>query len=438
MDEARRRPRLSRRDFLARAATLGAAPWFVPARALGLGESEGANARIGVGLIGTGSRGMAHLRQLLGNGGVQVTAVCDPFRSKREAARRQTEGRYAEAVRAGSYKGCGAHADFRALLARKDVDAVFISSPEHWHALHTALAVEAGKDVYCEKAMTLTAAEGRAVCEAVRRHRRVFQLGTQQRSRSSFRLACELARNGYLGRIHTVEVGVPGGRSLPDVPPSPAPPGLDYELWLGPAPRTPYNRIKCSFDWYFMYDYCIGWIGSWGVHHIDIAQWGTPAFVADRIQVEGTAEFPRAGLANTSTRWRVRFTTPEGTALSFRDNSGHPQGCRFVGEEGYIHVNRGGISAQPASLLKLRPRPSDEHLHVSRNHHADFLECVRSRRDPVSPVESGHTATLLTIIADIATRVGRSLTWDWRAERFVGDEGANRFLGRPLRSPWRL
>jgi len=429
---------VSRRGFLAGAAAL-AAPYVVPASALGANGRAPANDRIGVGAIGVGGRGSGHVGAFSSNSQTQVVAVCDPFEKKREAAKKRVEARYAAEIDAGTYKGCGAYADFRDLLARDDVDAVVIASPEFWHALHTVWSVKTGRDVYCEKAMTLTHYEGTAVVQAVRRHGRIFQLGTQQRSSSNFRFACELARNGYLGTLKRVQVGVPGGRGLANVPPSPVPPGLDYEMWLGPAPYSPYNNVKCSYNWYFMYDYCIGWIGSWGVHHIDIAQWGAPSLVDSTLDIEGTANIPADGIGTASTAWDVNLTAPQGVVLNFTHNGKNPQGCRFIGDKGWVHVNRGGIKADPPSLLKLRLKPDDEHLYVSRGgHHGNFIECIRTRRDPVAPVEAGHRATVLTIISDIATRVGRKLTWDWKTERFVDDDGANRFLRRPMRSPWTL
>jgi hypothetical protein len=398
----------------------------------------GANDRITIGAIGVGGRGSGHVRSFLGHRDTQVLAVCDPFEKKREAARRRADQRYADEREKGTYKGCAAYADFRELTGREDIDAVVIASPEYWHALHSVWALRSGKDVYCEKAMTLTAAEGQAVRAAVRRHGRVFQLGTQQRSGRNFRFACELARNGYLGRVKKVEVGVPGGRALRNVPAAEPPPGLDYEMWLGPAPWSPYNKLKCSYNWYFIYDYCIGWIGSWGVHHVDIAQWGCPSLRTARLEVEGQGTFPNDGIANTSTGWHVHYRTPAGLHFSFTHNRVHPQGCRFIGEKGWVHVNRGGIRAKPASLLKVGLKPGDERLYRSRNHHANYIECIRSRRDPVAPVEQGHTATMLTIIGDIATRLRRTLTWDWETESFVGDSEANRMLRRPMRSPWVL
>jgi len=429
---------LSRRRFLAGMAAALAAPAVVPASALGLGGREPPSERITIGSIGLGSRGNDHLGAFLSRGETQVLAVCDPFESKREAAKKRAEDRYAADAGRGTYKGCAAYADFRELLARPDIDAVAIASPENWHALQGAAAVRAGKDVYGEKALTLTVAEGRALCETVRRHGRIFQVGTQQRSGRNFRFACELARNGYLGRLQTVQVAVPGGRVLPNAPPRPVPPGLDYELWLGPAPWTPYDDLKCSFNWYFIHDYCVGWIQSWGVHHIDIALWGAPALAASTLQVGGAAVFPPDGLANTSVTWRVDATTPDGLHLYFTDDSGQRHGCRFEGDKGWVHVDRAGIWAGPESLLKAALGPEEEHLYESNDHHGNFLECVRSRRDPVAPVEGGHAATTLTIVSDIACRLGRKVTWDWKAERFPNDDAANRMLSRAMRSPWTL
>ena len=430
--------RVSRRRFLAGAAAVLAAPYVVPASVLGAGGRAAPSERITTASIGVGGRGNDHLGAFLGRSETQVLAVCDPYENKREDARKKVEARYADDMGRGAYKGCQATPDFREIIARDDLDAVVIASPENWHGLHGARAAAAGKDIYCEKALTLTVAEGRALCNAVRRYGRVFQVGTQQRSDRNFRFACELARNGYLGKVHTVKVGVPGGRALPTVQPKPVPPGLDYDLWLGPAPWTPYNDLKCSFNWYFMADYCKGWIEPWGVHHVDIALWGAPGLGATTLEVEGTAVFPEDGLADTSITWRVECTAPGGPRLLFSDNGHHEQGCRFEGDSGWVLVNRGGIWAQPASLLKVAIKPGDEHLYESNDHHGNFLQSVRSRRDPVAPVEAGHAATTLTLVSDIATRLGRKVTWDWKAERFVNDAAADRMLSRPMRSPWRI
>jgi hypothetical protein len=431
-------PRLNRRRFLAGSGTVLAAPYFVPASVLGAAGRTPPSDRIRTGHIGVGGQGSGHVGALAGNPATQVMAVCDPFQAKREAAKSRVEAHYATQIGQGTYKGCDAYADFRQLVARDDIDAVVIASPEFWHALHSVGAMRNGKDVYCEKAMTLTVYESQVVRETARRQARVFQLGTQQRSDRNFRFAAELALNGYLGKLQTVKVSVPGGRPLPVAKPVPPPPEVDYEMWLGPAPYTPYNDLKCSYNWYFIYDYCIGWIGSWGVHHIDSALWGAPMFRTGKIDVQGTGVFPPQGLANTSISWRVEVLAADGTRMIFTDDSGQPHGVRFEGDKGWVHVVRGGIQAEPKSLLKATLRPDDIHLYESHSHHANFLDCIRTRRDPVSNVDAGFAATVLTIVSDVATRRGGHVTWDWTAEQFVGDEQANRTLRRPMRSPWTL
>lgn len=430
--------RRSRRRFLAGAAGILATPYFVPGSVVGMNGRAPANDRIRTGHIGLGGRGSGLAGAFIGDSATQVMAMCDPFQSKRERAQQRANARYAEDIGTGTYKGCDAYSDFRDLVTRDDIDAVTIASPEFWHALQSVWAMRHGKDVYCEKAMTLTVYESQAVREAVRRHARVFQLGTQQRSDRNFRFAAELALNGYLGKLHTVKVAVPGGRSLAVAKPAAPPPELDYEMWLGPAPFTPYNNIKCSYNWYFIYDYCIGWIGSWGVHHVDSALWGAPMFARGPIQLEGTAVFPTEGLADTSITWEVNVLAEDGTRMIFSDDRTQPHGVRFEGDCGWVHVVRGGIQAEPASLLKSVLKPNDVRLYESRSHHGNFLECIRTRRDPVSNVDAGFAATVMTIVSDITTRLERKLTWDWSTEQFADDDIANSMLRRPMRSPWTL
>lgn len=414
---------MNRRGFLGRAAAAAAAPLLLPSWSRGQGAPSN---RITAAIIGMGDRGRQHLGALRSLPEAQVVAVCDVFRSKAESAQR------------GLGASCTAHQDFREIIARPDVDAVFITAPEHWHAVMAIAAMNAGKDVYCEKALSLTVAEGRAVCDAVRRTGRVFQAGTQQRSDGNFRLACELARNGYLGRLQRVVVAVPAGPRPPLLPVEAPPADLDYELWLGPSPLKPHRRGLCTYNWYFVTDYCAGWIQSWGVHHMDIALWGAPQLMASTLTVEGTATFPESGTADVAFGWQTRMTTPDGLSLEFHDDRSGPfgHGVRFIGDRGWVHVVRGGIKAEPASLLQTLLRPGQTRLPRSTHHVDDFLQAMRSRRDPIAPVEGVHAATTGTLIADIANRCGRKLTWDWAAERFVGDDMANRMLTRTLRNPW--
>lgn len=429
---------LSRRVFLGATASAIAAPMIVPATALGGEGSKAPSERINVGVIGLGSRGGQHLKAFLGRSDAQVLAVCDPYLNKQSIWKGYIERHYGKSI--PGYKGCHVYTDFRELIARDDIDAVAIASPENWHALQGVTAVRAGKDVYGEKALTLTVEEGRTLVDAVRKSKRIFQVGTQQRSDQRFRHACELARNGYLGKLHTIKVAVPGNKPIGILPEAPVPPNLDYDTWLGPAPQKPHRKGLCTFNWYFVSDYCAGWIQSWGIHHCDIALWGAPQLMASTIDIEGTAEFPVNSTADTSLSWLVNMQTPDGLKVSFANDKrpNHPHGCRFIGDKGWVHVKRGSIHAEPKSLLTVKLKDTDEHLYESRNHHTNFLECIRSRRDPAAPVEAGHAATTMTLVADIATRLRRKLTWDGKAERFVNDDTANQMLGRTYRKPWQL
>lgn len=431
---------LSRRRFLASAASAMAAPMFIPARALGRDGAVAPSNRIAVGAIGMGGRGTGHIREISALPGVELLAVCDASRLRAEKARSLAR----ETLNA---PGCAALHDFREIVARSDIDAVTIAAPEHWHAVMSIAAMRAGKDVYCEKALALTVAEGRAMCDAVRRTGRVFQAGTQQRSDRRFRFACELARNGYLGRLRTVTVAVPGGNlrlpageSALRLPVAPVPEDLDYDLWLGPSPLKPYRKGMESYYWYFLTDYCAGWIQSWGVHHLDIALWGAPALGASTLDVEGSATFLPDSDVDVSFNWDVTATEPGGVQLRFFDDASSPigHGCRFEGDKGWVHVTRGDIRAEPVSLLDVVIRPDEDRLYVSDHHMENFVHCVRSRREPAAPVEACHAATTLSLIADIATRTGRKMTWDWRREQFVNDEAASRMLTRTLRKPWTL
>ncbi len=429
---------VSRRRFLGTAASAIAFPTVLPSSVFGANAPSN---RIACGVIGLGARGGGHARAAMQMPQSQLIAVCDVYRSKCEKVKHAADRHYAKQRGAGTYKGCDMTQDFRELVARPDIDAVLIASPENWHGVQMGMAAAAGKDVYGEKSLTHTIPEGRALVDTVRRHGCVFQAGTQQRSDPKFRLACELARNGYLGKVHTVHVGVPGGkgRARPGAwPVVPVPEELDYDLWLGPAQWKPYRQGLCSYQWYFVYDYCVGWVVSWGVHHMDIAMWGMPELHQGRVEVEGTAQFFN-GTADVSHSWDVTITTAGGLRLNFVDNSkGHGQGCRFIGEDGWVHVNRGRITASDPALLKTALKPGDVRLQQSRHHHQDFFESVRARRDPVATVEACHRATALTIVADIATRLRRKVVWDWDTEQFIDDVAANRMLVRTMRSPWRV
>ncbi len=428
---------LSRRGFLGCAAATAAAPFLLPAAA------RGANERVTMGLLGAGGQGTGVMRGFLGQRDVQVVAVCDVQESRRNAAKALVNNHYS-ALAEKDYKGCEAYNDFREVLARPDIDAVIIAPQDHWHAIMCVQAAEAGKDMYCEKPLGVSVRECQAIRDAVRRYGRVFQTGTQQRSDRRFRQACELARNGYLGKIHTVKVGAPGPSYQPryrgPITPEPVPPGFDYEMFVGPAPMKPWHRARLDWPgWYLIWDYCVGFICNWGVHHLDIAFWGCPDLAKGPIELSFSADYRNFGLCDNVNGWSGEFVYPSGLKMLFSDN-GHPcaQGCRFEGTEGWVHVDRGSIAADPPSLLQVTFKPDDIRLHHSDHHQADLIEAIRKRTDPVAPVEAGHLASYFGMIADIAARLNRKLKWDTASERFLADPEADRMLVRPMREPWTL
>jgi lactate dehydrogenase-like 2-hydroxyacid dehydrogenase/predicted dehydrogenase len=458
---------ISRRRFLSGAAAVLGVPAFVPGRALGRGGSVPASERITVGVIGTGNRGTADMLGVMSSPLSQVVAVCDCRRPRLDAAKAKVDQYYAGKAGSGSGDGCRAYHDFREVIDRGDIDAILVCPPDHWHGIIATRALRAGKDLYCEKPLGRTIAESLAVRDAAVKHDRVFQTGTQQRSDALFRQACTLARGGHLGKIHTIEVAVPAGGDIVKPPTAQVPDGFDYDLWTGPAPLHSFDLKRCEWlGMYWIADYCVGFICNWGIHHLDIAAWGCPEVVEAPFEIEGSGFVPTPGkgICDTVVTWRTEFRYPSGLRLSFTSDRGpfdwqksqglteeslhaledtdpkhhHDTGCRFIGDEGWVHVTRGAIHAEPSALLSKSIDPAAAGLAVSDDHYVNFLRSVRSRRAPVSTVESGHRATVLGNVADIAVRLGRKLKWDPRAERFLDDEEANRRLSQPMRSPWRL
>ena len=427
---------LTRRQFLKRGAAAAlAGPVIVSASALGAGESRAPSDRIHVASIGVNNMGGGHLKGLAGNPDVQVVAVCDVDAKVRERGLETVARAYGEKRRTGSFKGCDGYNDFREVLARPDVDAVVIAVPDHWHAPISIAAAQAGKDIYCEKPMTLTIAEGRAMIGAVRRYRRVFQAGTQRRSWARVRHVCELVRNGRIGRLLRVTAGVGGNNRTcePTWEPAPVPPELDYDLWLGPAPWAPYHPLRCHYSFRFIRDYSGGQMTNNGAHWADVAQWGIGADGTGPIEIEGRAEYPRSGLFDTATKADFTATYASGVRLNLNMGWGEP---RFDGTEGWVDV---AGNAEPASILKSRIGPNEIHLYeADGDHMGDFLRCVRTRKDPAAPVEVGHCSATVCHLGNIAMLLGRKVKWDPEAERFVGDPEADRMLSRATREPWRL
>ncbi len=425
-------PRLAvttRRSFLRNAAAAIAFPYFLPRAALGSARRAAASERITLGLIGVGNMGTAHLRAFLGYRDVQVLAVCDVDRTKRDKARQTVAERYGST--AG--RGCAAYHAFEELLARDDLDAVVIAVPEHWHAIIAIAACRAGKDVYCEKPLALTVREARAMVRAARRYDRVFQTGSQQRSAANFRYACELVRNGRIGKLQTVHVGVGGTSHEAYLPEEPVPDGFDWDRWLGPAPWAPYNHERASGSysggWRLIRDYSGGMMTDWGAHHFDIAQWGMGTDHTGPVEIHPARENADAGDDHNLLTYVY--------ASGVRMYRGKANGILFTGTEGRVEVNRGYFRTWPDSIGREPIGPNEIHLYESRDHRQNWLDCIRTRRRPIADVEIGCRSVTVCHLGNIATWLGRPIRWDPEREEIIGDPEASRWLDRPKRAPWR-
>lgn len=413
-------PQLSRRSFLAGTSAAIAAPWIVPDTCFG------ANDRITLGFIGVGGQGRGNLSGFLKK--ANVAAVCD------------VDSRHAvEAVKLIEKAGgsCEVFADYRRLLERKEIDAVVVSTPDHWHALPTIHACRAGKDVYCEKPLSLTVTEGRAMVSAARDHGRIVQTGSQQRSAENFRKACELVRSGAIGQVREVLVGIPESNFKgPPVADGTPPAELDYNTWLGPAPARPYNEKRVHYNFRFFWDYSGGQMTNWGAHHIDIAQWGLGMDDSGPVTVEGTAEFHPEKWYEVTKTCRLTYTYANGVRMIVGQvQADIPGGTTFIGEKGRIFVNRGVLKAEPAELLDA---PRTVALEASANHHDNFLDCIRSRKRPICDVEIGHRTATACHLGNLVARLGRKIAWDPKTETIPGDAEAAAMLSRPGREPWTL
>jgi predicted dehydrogenase len=388
------------------------------------GKANPAAERIRIACIGLGNQGGGNMGRVLKN----VVAVCDVDRDRLAKA---------AAVAEKAVGKVEAVTDYRRLLDRKDIDAVVVTTPDHWHALITADACAAGKDVYCEKPLSLTIAEGRAMVKAARKHNRIVQTGSQQRSDAKFRQACELVRSGKIGKVRTVRVGIPGVNFKgPGVADSDPPAELDYDLWLGPAPKRPYNAKRVHYNFRFFWDYSGGQMTNWGAHHLDIAQWGLGMDESGPVAAEGKARYHKDGLFEVPEFCEVTLTYADGVKIIC--GQGEKGGTLFEGEKGKIFVTRGKIEADPAELLTAPRSESDVRLYASDSHFGNWLDCIRTRKAPICDVEIGHRSATVCHLANIALRTGRKITWDPAKEEIVGDPEAAKLVSRPYREPFKL
>ena len=387
---------------------------------------------IRMGFIGVGGQGNHNLGQLMKH----AVAVCDVDKTHLAAAKQR--------VQKANGRPCAAFSDYRKLLEDKSIDAVLISTPDHWHTLPAIHACQAGKDVYCEKPLTLFVAEGQALVKAVRRYKRVFQTGSQQRSDPEFLKACEYVRSGRLGRIKVVKVGLPGPNyekkadplSVPDSDP---PPELDYEMWLGPAPKRPHNKKRVHYLFRFFWDYSGGQMTNWGAHHLDITQWGLGMDGSGPIEIQGSAAYRPDKLFETPQTFEVTFKYASGTVVQCNSGAGkYKGGVTFEGEKGSIFVSRGKLESTPEEILA---SPLDEKcvkLYASADHYQNWLECIKSRNDPICNADVGHHSATVCHLGNIAVRTGKTIVWDPKQQKTMGDAELDAWLSRPYRAPWKL
>ncbi|MCA9230367.1 MAG: Gfo/Idh/MocA family oxidoreductase [Planctomycetales bacterium] len=455
----------SRRSFLKSAAgvsaTAIAGPVIVPRSVFGANAPSN---RITVGVIGLGTRGIPDMQLFMQNDDVQVVALCDVNRSSKgyrdenavmglEPGLQAANEYYASRKRSGEFQGIAATSDFREIIGRDDIDVVAIVTPDHWHAAMTIMAAEAGKDIFCQKPLSLTVQDGKDMVAAVRKHQRILQTGSQWRSHARVRFACELVRNGYIGELQTIRALIalnnkqgPG----PGWKPMPVPAGFDYPMWLGPAPDAPYHKDRCIYKFRFNLDYSGGQITNFGAHALDIAQCGNGTSLTGPVEVEGIeAEWPPAGsLFNTALRAEFRARYANGVELICASEPPY-FGTRFEGSEGWVEFSQGSVKTYPESLASVELKANDQRLPVVNplrtvakpgdfyaDHVRNFLDCVKSREEPIEPVEVGHRTATICHLGNIALQQEKRLDWDPVAEQFVNDDGANRMLARPRRSDW--
>jgi predicted dehydrogenase len=451
---------MKRRTFINKtligsAAVIGI-PAIVPSSVFGKNAPSN---KINVAQIGCGRIARDHdLPGTLQHEIARVIAVCDLDSNRVKDGKKLVDAFYQKKTGKSNYMNTKMYDDYREMLLNKDIDAVVISTPDHWHSQPAIEAALAGKDVYLQKPTSLTIEEGRMLSNIIQKKGTILQVGTQQRSSPQFRIAAELVRNGRIGKIHTVKVGLPGDPSGPEAPAMPIPQGLNYDMWLGSTPEVGYTEIGVHPEggygrpgWLRLEKYGAGMITGWGQHHYDSAAWGMDTELTGPISVEAIAEFPKFGLWNVHGDFMSKAEYANG--ITMYTTGGYPNGIRYEGTDGWIFVSRGSYTASasdPVSKEKSSkaldasdPRILDSiigeneiHLYKSDEHHGNWLDCIQSRKQPISPVEIGHRACSVCLITHISMKLGRRLNWNPDTERFVNDDEANGMLSRPQRNPY--
>jgi predicted dehydrogenase len=430
------RTNVSRRQFLRNAAGVSAAavgfPYIISSSALGADGAVAASERITLGCIGVGGQGTSNMRNFLGKKGAQVVAICDVDNRNADKAKGFVDKRY-------SNSDCVIYHDFRDVIARNDIDALSLAMPDHWHSIPVLLAARAGKDMFSEKPLARTIHECKVMRDTVNQYGRIWQTGSWQRSVENFHHGCELVRSGRIGKVTRVEVGLPTGSPGDNKPVQPVPEGVDWDFWLGPAPWVPFRGVL-HWDWRWMMDYSGGQLTDWAGHHIDIAHWGLGLDDTGPVEIEGKGEYPKDGIFNVPTAYKFTCKYANGVEMVVANDRQVPKGMGTVwyGEKGWVHVDRGRQATNPPELWKEVIGPDETRLYRSRDHHQNFLDCVKSRQKTITPIEVACRSISVGLLGEIAMLLERKVRWDPEKELFVNDAEANRLLSRPMRAPWHL
>lgn len=429
-------------------------PTIIPASVIGKNPPSD---KINIGWIGCGRQGRGDVTGTMRFDSAVFVAVADVDSKRAELGKTFVEGLYKRSGKEG-YVDVKIYDDYKELLLKKEIDAVMITTPDHWHSQPAIEAALAGKDIYLEKPTSLTITEGRLLSDVVKKQKVILQVGTQQRSSSQFRVAAELVRNGRIGKLHTVKIGLPGDPAGPDAPEMPIPETLNYDMWLGSTPEVYYTEIRVHPQndfgrpgWLRCEQFGAGMITGWGQHHFDSAAWGMDTEYTGPVSIEAVAEFPKAGLWDVHGDFMAKAEYKNGVTMY--TSGGYPNGVRYEGTEGWIFVTRGNyratdsdpipdgpgqkpLDASDPKILSSVIGPNETHLYVSENQQGNWLDCIKSRKEPISPVEIGHRACTVCLVTHIAMKLGRKLNFDPDKERFVNDDEANKMLSRPQRAPY--
>ena len=427
----------SRRDFIRRSAAAAAGmvilPEIIPASAMGMNGRKAPGDRIVMGAIGTGSQGMANMRDFLRlKESVQFVAVCDVDTRHLEMAKR-----IVDTVNKNS--DCRTYADFREFLEKESPDAVAIALPDHWHGIIYTEAIKKKLNVYGEKPICRTIKDGQIIVEAVRKNNIIWQTGSWQRSQANFRRGAELVINGRAGKISRIEVGLPdGGRGIGTPPVMEIPPELDWEMWLGPAPKVPYRGV-CHWDWRWILDYSGGQLTDWAGHHVDIANWGAGLEHTGPVEISGTGVYPPEGIYDVPVEYDITCRYANGIEMRIANSSRlqHGMGTTWYGDRGWIHTDRGNIlTASDKTILEEVIGEDETHLYRSENHWQNFIDSIHSGTQAIAPIEPAYRAISVALLGEIAMTTGQTIYWDPEKEEIIDNPRASRLLARPYRKPW--